>query len=235
VVLACAAAVLSVSLLGATQAHAPERPAAQAARANSDAAHFAKAKLIAIDSATDDVTAGKADPKADPFAAEDAAADVFAAQPAAYAIRHARPDAGELLHDATPAVPSDDRAERVETIEPNHARSVERRLEQGRRLRTMRMLVTAYCPCPKCCGPNAQGLTASGRRISYNGGRFVAADTNLLPFGTKLIIPGYHDDRPVQVQDRGGAIKGRHLDVFFPSHRQAMEWGKQWLTVTVVE
>src|SRR3954463_12861034 len=27
--------------------------------------------------------------------------------------------------------------------------------------RTVKMLVTAYCPCTKCCGPNAQGITAS--------------------------------------------------------------------------
>src|SRR4051794_40224797 len=30
------------------------------------------------------------------------------------------------------------------------------------KLRTIRMEVTAYCPCTKCCGENAQGLTASG-------------------------------------------------------------------------
>ena len=27
--------------------------------------------------------------------------------------------------------------------------------------RIIKMEVTAYCPCKKCCGPNAQGLTAS--------------------------------------------------------------------------
>jgi 3D (Asp-Asp-Asp) domain-containing protein len=103
------------------------------------------------------------------------------------------------------------------------------------KLKILRLLVTAYCPCTKCCGPNAQGLTASGRPISYNKGRFVAADTDLLPFGTKLVIPGYHDAQPVEVQDRGGAIKGRHIDVYFSSHQKALEWGKQWLDVTVAE
>src|SRR5207253_885583 len=69
--------------------------------------------------------------KLDPFAADDAAgaAEVTSsAQPAAYKISGSRPGAGELLHDAAPA------AEQAEQIEPNQVRSVERRLEQGRRL-----------------------------------------------------------------------------------------------------
>jgi 3D (Asp-Asp-Asp) domain-containing protein len=105
----------------------------------------------------------------------------------------------------------------------------------GAKLRTMFMEVTAYCPCARCCGPRAQGLTASGRRVSFNGGRFVAADTKLLKFNTKLRIPGYADDSPVQVVDRGGAIKGSKLDVFFPTHEEARQWGRQKLLVTVID
>ena len=97
------------------------------------------------------------------------------------------------------------------------------------------MQVTAYCPCTKCCGPQAQGLTASGKRVSHDHGRFVAADTDVLPFGTKLKIPGYHNARPVEVIDRGGAIKGNKLDVYFPTHDEALEWGRQRLAVTVGE
>jgi 3D (Asp-Asp-Asp) domain-containing protein len=95
--------------------------------------------------------------------------------------------------------------------------------------------VTAYCGCPKCCGPNARGLTASGRSISYNGGQFVAADTKLFRFGTQLRIPGYSSAEPVEVIDRGGAIKGYHIDVYFPTHDQAKAWGRKWLAVTVIE
>jgi 3D (Asp-Asp-Asp) domain-containing protein len=98
--------------------------------------------------------------------------------------------------------------------------------------RVVMMEVTAYCPCTKCCGPKAQGLTASGKPVSYNDGLFVAADRKL-PFGTKLTIPGYGDGRPVQVIDRGGAIKGDKVDVFFPSHTEALQWGRQKLAVTV--
>jgi len=97
-----------------------------------------------------------------------------------------------------------------------------------------KMLVTAYCPCTECCGPDARGITASGRPVSANGGKFVAADGGI-PFGTRLLIPGYNDGHPVEVLDRGGAIKGDHLDVFFPTHEQAKRWGARWLVVDRIE
>ena len=105
----------------------------------------------------------------------------------------------------------------------------------GRKVRQMLMEVTAYCACKKCCGPRAHGVTASGRHVSYNNGRFVAADTSVLKFNTNLIIPGYANNKPVKVLDRGGAIKGHKLDVFFPSHAEALKWGRQKIAVTVVE
>ena len=127
---------------------------------------------------------------------------------------HAKPV--ELLHSVQPSTPADT------TIIASPGKVVW-------------VLVTAYCGCPKCCGPNARGLTASGRSISYNAGRIVAADTHLFKFGTQLRIPGYADGEPVEVIDRGGAIKGYHIDVFFPTHEEARAWGKKWLTVVRVE
>ncbi|HVT89743.1 MAG TPA: 3D domain-containing protein [Tepidisphaeraceae bacterium] len=96
------------------------------------------------------------------------------------------------------------------------------------------MEVTAYCACPRCCGKNAKGLTASGRHISYNDGKFVAADTSVLPFGTKLMINGY-SAQPVEVIDRGSAIKGNKLDVFFSSHEEALKWGRRKMQVTMID
>jgi 3D (Asp-Asp-Asp) domain-containing protein len=99
--------------------------------------------------------------------------------------------------------------------------------------RLVRMRVTAYCPCDVCCGPLAQGITASGHRVSADNGRFVAADP-ALKFGTRLVVPGYNAGRPVRVLDRGGAIRGRSLDVYFDSHDRAREWGVRYLPVSIL-
>lgn len=95
------------------------------------------------------------------------------------------------------------------------------------------MRVTAYCPCEKCCREFADGITACNHMI-VPGDKFVAADKRY-PFGTVFIIPGYNDGRPVEVLDRGGAIKGDKLDVFFDSHQQAIQWGVKFLEVKIIK
>lgn len=122
----------------------------------------------------------------------------------------------ELLHDLPPAA----------MIAPATA-------EKGQRV--LSMTVTAYCACKKCCGSHARGLTASGKPTTYNNGHFIAADTKILPYGTKVIVPGYNDGKPVAVIDRGGAIRGYHIDVFMATHEQAVQWGKKRLVVTIQE
>jgi 3D (Asp-Asp-Asp) domain-containing protein len=118
-----------------------------------------------------------------------------------------RPPGVELIHDAAS----------TSTASPN----------------VVWMTVTAYCPCPICCGKGAHGVTASGKPVTANYGHFVAAPAQF-SFGTKLIIPGYDHTREVPVLDRGGAIKGDCLDVFFPDHEMAKKWGRQRLPVTIV-
>ena len=95
----------------------------------------------------------------------------------------------------------------------------------------IKMRVTAYCPCSKCCGTGSPGITASGHKIQ-SGDAFVAADSRY-SFGTEMIIPGYNNDQPVKVLDRGGAIKGNKIDVFFPTHEEALRWGVKNIDVKI--
>jgi len=94
--------------------------------------------------------------------------------------------------------------------------------------KTITAEVTAYCPCEKCCGKFADGTTASGRVI-FKGDKFCAADKSI-PFGTMITIPDYGT---VPVLDRGGAITGSRIDVFFPDHQQALNWGRRKMTVKI--
>lgn len=110
--------------------------------------------------------------------------------------------------------------------------AVEVQVHSERQIREL-TLVTAYCPCKKCCGIYADGYTASGHKIE-KGDRFAAAPRQI-PFGTMIIVPGYNEGRPVPVLDRGSAIRGNHIDVFFDTHEQALEWGNQLLPVEVID
>lgn len=101
----------------------------------------------------------------------------------------------------------------------------------GSNIETHVMRVTAYCACQRCCGPLAAGITASGRHIK-KGDKLVAADKQY-PFNTLMTIPGYNKGKPVKVLDRGGAIKGNKLDVYFDSHREALQWGVKTLKVKI--
>ena len=103
--------------------------------------------------------------------------------------------------------------------------------EPSAKWQTVPMRVTAYCPCSKCCGQYADGITASGHKIQP-GDAFVAADKRY-PFGTGMVVPGYDNNQTVKVLDRGGAIRGNRLDVFFHSHVEALEWGVKYLDVQV--
>jgi 3D (Asp-Asp-Asp) domain-containing protein len=141
---------------------------------------------------------------------------------------------GELLHDAPMNEPADPKPFAASVATSVLKSLVPPPVVPASPQFTVRMMeVTAYCACKKCCGPRAQGITASGRPVTYNGGRFVAAD-KAFSFNTKLRIPGYGDGQAVPVLDRGGAIKGNKLDVYFPTHAEARQWGRRFIPVTVL-
>ena len=105
--------------------------------------------------------------------------------------------------------------------------------EPSNRWRIVRMKVTGYCPCAKCCGKHADGITANGHKIQP-GDTFVAADKKY-SFGTEMVIEGYNNGQAVKVLDRGGAIRGDKLDAFFHTHQQALEWGVRYIDVQIRE
>ena len=80
---------------------------------------------------------------------------------------------------------------------------------------------TAYCSCSKCCGKLAEGITASGKRVHWG---MIAADWSVLPPGTRVGLSCFPRQVFV-VEDRGGAIKGKRIDVWYPSHRSALKFG----------
>lgn len=100
-------------------------------------------------------------------------------------------------------------------------------------------VLTAYCPCVKCCGewsaehPSRVGTdyiqkTASG--TIPTAGRTIGVDPSVIPFGTTVIISGHE----YVAEDRGGAIKGNRIDIFFDDHDEALEFGRQTAEVFII-
>jgi 3D (Asp-Asp-Asp) domain-containing protein len=90
--------------------------------------------------------------------------------------------------------------------------------------------VTGYCACVKCCG-KSDGITADGTYAPGFQGRLVSAPKSFA-FGTQLWVEGVG---VVVVHDRGGAIKGRHIELFFQKYHDAMQWGVQERQVWIWE
>jgi 3D (Asp-Asp-Asp) domain-containing protein len=96
--------------------------------------------------------------------------------------------------------------------------------EEHSEVRTM--ILTAYTKADKSM--NGRGLTASG--VPVQEGVTIAAPPNI-PFGSKIYIPVLN--HTYTVTDRGGAIRGDHLDLFMKSSGTAVEFGKKRLKVVI--
>lgn len=89
--------------------------------------------------------------------------------------------------------------------------------------------VTAYCPCSKCCGEWADGLTYTETIATE--GRTIAVDPDVIPLGSIVEING----NEYIAEDIGGAIKDNRIDLFFASHDDALEWGVQYHNIFLIE
>jgi len=100
--------------------------------------------------------------------------------------------------------------------------------------------LTAYCSCSKCCGKWASnrpvdedgneiviGSTGEVLRSDYS----IAVDPEVIPYGSIVIING----KEYKAQDTGGAITGSRIDVYFSSHEEALEFGRQTADIYLKE
>lgn len=76
------------------------------------------------------------------------------------------------------------------------------------------------------------GQTASGMKPQVG---VIAVDPKVIPLGTKLIVEGYNNNDICIAGDTGGAIKGKRLDLFFNTRKEALAFGRRNVKVTIVE
>jgi 3D (Asp-Asp-Asp) domain-containing protein len=76
-----------------------------------------------------------------------------------------------------------------------------------------------------------RGRTASGQYVTRG---LIAADPRHLPLGTRVRIDAGPWSGEYLVADTGGAIKGRKIDIWTPSTREALRFGRRNITLTVL-
>ncbi|MED4401035.1 3D domain-containing protein [Metabacillus fastidiosus] len=92
------------------------------------------------------------------------------------------------------------------------------------------LTVTASAYTASCKG--CSGITATGINLKKNSDKkVIAVDPKVIPLGTEVHVEGYGN---AIAADTGGAIKGKRIDVFFPSKRDALNWGKKSVKVTIL-
>jgi 3D (Asp-Asp-Asp) domain-containing protein len=87
--------------------------------------------------------------------------------------------------------------------------------------------ITAYCPCRKCCGKWADGITSTGTTAKE--GRTIAVDPDVISYGTEVVIDG----KTYIAEDCGYGVNGNRIDMYFNSHSDAIEWGVKKKKVTI--
>ena len=77
-----------------------------------------------------------------------------------------------------------------------------------------------------------RGRTASGKPVARG---VIAADPRVLPLGTRVRIDAGEFSGEYVVADTGGAVRGRKIDIWTPTAREAMRFGRRAVKLTVLE
>ena len=88
-----------------------------------------------------------------------------------------------------------------------------------------------YCSCTKCTGKSpsspSRGITASGKLAREK--HTIAMDKRF-PFGTLVEIDG----TVYEVEDRGQLIQGNKIDIYTPSHEEALRRGHRTCEIKII-
>jgi len=85
---------------------------------------------------------------------------------------------------------------------------------------------TAYCN-------GCIGITKTGINLRKNPNKkVIAVDPTVIPLGSNVYVEGYGY---AVAGDIGSAIKGNTIDVFFPTKKEALKWGRKSVKVQVLD
>ncbi len=100
-------------------------------------------------------------------------------------------------------------------------------------VRALKMTATAYDATFESTGKSPghpqYGITYSGLRVKQG---IVAVDPKVIPLGTWLYVEGYGE---ALAADKGGAIKGNRIDLYYESPKDVARYGKRTVKVYVLD
>jgi 3D (Asp-Asp-Asp) domain-containing protein len=76
-----------------------------------------------------------------------------------------------------------------------------------------------------------RGRTASGQTVSRG---LIAADLSVLPLGTRVRLEAGSFSGEYVVADTGGSVRGRRIDIWTPTAREALQFGRRAVKLTVL-
>lgn len=76
-----------------------------------------------------------------------------------------------------------------------------------------------------------RGRTATGQKVAKG---IIAADPRVLPMGTRVRLDAGTWSGEYTVADTGGAIRGKRIDVWVPTTREACNFGRRKIKLTVL-
>lgn len=98
-------------------------------------------------------------------------------------------------------------------------------------LKCIGVRATAYSNDPKSINVAKwrDGLTAVMAKADRG---VIAVDPSVIPFGSVLWVEGYGYGIAL---DRGSAIKGYRIDLFFNTRKEALKWGVKKVKVCIID
>ena len=113
----------------------------------------------------------------------------------------------------------------VENVPVSENQPTTQTVETNKNLGTFK--ISAYCHCSQCCG-KSDGITATGTKVTAN--RTIAVDPRVIPLGSQVMIDG----NIYVAEDTGGNIKGNRIDMYFPTHQEALNWGIRYKEASII-
>ncbi|MGE8203155.1 3D domain-containing protein [Heyndrickxia sp. NPDC080065] len=107
--------------------------------------------------------------------------------------------------------------------------STKKKTTTTKKVKEFTVTATAYTGNCKGCS----GITATGINLKKNPKmKVISVDPKVIPLGSKVYVEGYGN---AIAGDTGGAMKGKNIDVFIPSEKKCLQWGRKKVKVKILK